>query len=209
MLKHVSSLAVKPGHMSLIGIVAPGRKCFQYSQQRRFVNNYTMNCNFIMFHPCFIEATVFPPGFCRQPLILGLLPLTLRYGRRCARQMRHRLGRSTLAHLQRTAVIRMIYSSCIDVMIILQTSLPKNTSLWKSLEKLYIYPPSHSQTCLILTPLGLRKLQLANCAPFWFQMDRFFHMFRASLWMLTSWWKTERGGKFSFELSSQVPRKLD
>lgn len=57
-----------------------------------------------------------------------------------------------------------------------------------------IIPPSHSQTCLILMPLGLRKLQLADCALFWLQMDRFFHMFRASLWMLTSWWKTERMG---------------
>ena len=93
-----------------------------------------------MFHPCFIEATVFPPGFCRQPLILGLLPLTLGYGRRRAGQMRHRLGRSTLAHLQRTSAIRMIYSSCIDVLIILQTSLPKTNSLRKSLEKL-LYPP--------------------------------------------------------------------
>lgn len=138
-----------------------------------------MICSFIMFHPCFIEATVFPPGFCQQPLILGLLRLTLGYGRRRAGQMRHRLGRSTLAHLQRTSAIRMIYSSCIDVLIILQTSLPKQFSL----EVFGDTTSSHSQTCLILTPLGLKLL--TDCAPFWLQLDRFF-MFRASLWMLTS-----------------------
>ena len=107
------------------------------------MNFHTMNCSFTMSHPCFIEATVFPPGFCQQPLILGLLPLTLWYGRRRGGHMRHRLGRSTLAHLGRPSAIRLIYSSCIDVLIlliILQTSLPTSFSLllWRYME---ILPP--------------------------------------------------------------------
>lgn len=166
-----------------------------------------MNCSFIMFHPCFIEATVFPPGLCRQPLILGLLPLTLGYGRRRAGQMRHRLGRSTLAHLQRTSAIRMIYSSCIDVMIILQTSLPKTLLsgiLWRN----YYTPQSlsnlpHSDAAWVAeAPADWLCTFLASNGSVLPHVPRF--SLDAHLMV-----ENRKGGKFSFELSSQVPRKLD